>query len=139
MWRQKQLGVSWVQQERSVGGDNVNAMLWQNGHAYNLNSLIAPTRLHLNEAFFISARGQIACLGTLPSGDDRVALVTPAHEAAQAFAPAVTNRSAANSDPAPTPAVRGNHDLRVTLPERILEGFSLARVIREAAQTAGVR
>ena len=77
MWRQKQLGVSWVQQERSVGGDNVNAMLWQNGHAYNLNNLIAPTRLHLNEAFFISARGQIACLGTLPNGDHRVALVTP--------------------------------------------------------------
>lgn len=124
----------------NCGGDNVNAMLWQNGHAYNLNSLIAPTRLHLNEAFFISARGQIACLGTLPNGDRRVALVTPAHGAAtQASAPAVTSRSAANSNPVPTPAVRDNHDLLVTLPERILGRSSLAAVIRQAAQTVGVR
>jgi hypothetical protein len=124
----------------NCGGDNVNAMLWQNGHAYNLNSLIAPTRLHLNEAFFISARGQIVCLGTLPNGDKRVALVTPAHGAAtQASAPAVTSRSAANSNPVPTPAVRDNHDLLVTLPERILGRSSLAAVIRQAAQTVGVR
>jgi probable HAF family extracellular repeat protein len=115
-------------------GDNVNAMLWQNGHAYNLNSLIAPTRLHLTEAFFISAHGQIGCLGTLPNGDFHVVLVTPAHGAAtQPFAPAVTNRPSANSNPVPTPAVRDNHHLLVPLPERMLEGSSLARVIQEGA------
>jgi hypothetical protein len=100
-------------------------MLWENGHAYNLNNLIAPSPLHLNEAFFISARGQIACLGTLPNGDQRVALVTPVHgAAAQASAPTVTNRAAANSNPVSTPTVRDNPDLLVTLPERILEGRS---------------
>jgi hypothetical protein len=31
----------------------------------------------LNEAFFISASGAIACLGTLPNGDQRVAVLTP--------------------------------------------------------------
>jgi probable HAF family extracellular repeat protein len=124
----------------NCGGDNINAMLWQNGHAYNLNNLIAPTRLHLNEAFFISARGQIACLGTLPNGDQRVALVTPAHGAAPPpSAATITNRPAATSNPVPTPAGRDHHDLLATLPERLLEGSSLASVIREAGQTLNTR
>lgn len=59
------------------GGPNLNAMLWQNGSSFDLNSLIAPTALHLNEAFFIAATGEIACLGTLPNGDMHVALLTP--------------------------------------------------------------
>jgi hypothetical protein len=52
-------------------------MLWENGSSFDLNSLIAPSPLHLNEAFFISASGEIACLGTLPNGDQRVAVLTP--------------------------------------------------------------
>ena len=58
-------------------GQNLNAMLWENGSSFDLNSLIAPSPLHLNEAFFISASGEIACLGTLPNGDQRVAVLTP--------------------------------------------------------------
>jgi probable HAF family extracellular repeat protein len=58
-------------------GKNVNAMLWEHGTAYNLNTLVRPTRLHLTEAFFISANGEIACMGTLPNGNTRVAVLTP--------------------------------------------------------------
>jgi probable HAF family extracellular repeat protein len=99
-------------------GNNLNAVLWQHGHAYNLNSLIAPTQLHLNEAFFISARGQIACLGTLPNGDQRVALLTPIHGSGSALT--ATSRSHTNRNVVPTPAVRDKRDLLTTLPERIL-------------------
>jgi probable HAF family extracellular repeat protein len=59
-------------------GDNLNAMLWENGSAFNLNSLVGATPLHLTEAFFISVRGQIACIGTLPNGDSHVVLLIPA-------------------------------------------------------------
>jgi probable HAF family extracellular repeat protein len=59
-------------------GDNLNAMLWENGSALNLNSLIGPIPLHLTEAFYISPRGQIACIGTLANGDSRIVLLIPA-------------------------------------------------------------
>jgi probable HAF family extracellular repeat protein len=104
-------------------GNNVNAMLWQHGQAYNLNDVIAPTPLHLDEAFFVSARGQIACLGTLPNGDQRVALVTPFHGApTQAIARANSSRSVANRNQVPAPAIRENRDRLNTLSERILQG-----------------
>jgi probable HAF family extracellular repeat protein len=59
-------------------GENQNAMLWENGASLDLNSLIAPSALHLTEAFFIAANGEIACLGTVPTGDMHVAVLTPA-------------------------------------------------------------
>lgn len=86
------------------GGDNVNAMLWENGQAYNLNNLIPPTPLHLTEAFFISPRGQIACIGTLPNGDSRVVLVTPAGNAV----PRTNVNRPVTSRAVPTPDVRDN-------------------------------
>ncbi len=58
-------------------GNNLNAMLWENGSAFNLNSLVGSTPLHLTEAFYISPRGQIACIGTLPNGDSHVVLLIP--------------------------------------------------------------
>lgn len=94
------------------GQDNINAMLWQNGHAYNLNTLIAPIRLHLTEAFFISPRGQIACIGVLPNGDSRVVLVTPSPGSARhALARTNSNRPVATRSPVPTPDVRANGGL----------------------------
>jgi probable HAF family extracellular repeat protein len=59
-------------------GENLNAMLWQNGSSFDLNALVDPTELHLTEAFFIAANGEIACIGTLPNEDMHVALLTPA-------------------------------------------------------------
>jgi probable HAF family extracellular repeat protein len=58
-------------------GENQNAMLWENGSSLDLNTLIAPNQLHVTEAFFIAANGEIACLGTLPNGDSHVAVLTP--------------------------------------------------------------
>jgi len=63
--------------DSDCNGTTLNARLWQNGTAHNLNSLVGPTRLHLDEAFFISDRGEIACVGTLPDGDRHVALLRP--------------------------------------------------------------
>ena len=44
--------------------------------------LIGRFSVHLGEAFYISNRGEIACLGTLPNGDLRVVLLVPAGLAA---------------------------------------------------------
>ena len=63
--------------DTNCAGQNLNAMLWENGSAFNLNSMVGTTELHLSEAFFISARGEIGCLGTLPNGDTRVAVLIP--------------------------------------------------------------
>jgi len=63
--------------DTNCAGQNLNAMLWENGSAFNLNSMVGTTQLHLSEAFFISARGEIGCLGTLPNGDTRVAVLIP--------------------------------------------------------------
>ena len=57
--------------------NNLDAVLWTAGSAYDLNALIAPSALHLKEAFYISDNGEIACYGSLANGDTRVALLIP--------------------------------------------------------------
>jgi probable HAF family extracellular repeat protein len=52
------------------------ATLWANGHAYNLNKLIAPSSLRLNGTEYINDHGEIVGEGTLPNGDKRVFLLT---------------------------------------------------------------
>jgi hypothetical protein len=64
-------------------GRNLAAVLWEHGSAYDLNRLIGRFPVHLDEAFYISNRGEIACLGTLPNGDLRVVLLVPAGLAAR--------------------------------------------------------
>jgi probable HAF family extracellular repeat protein len=64
-------------------GSNLAAVLWEHGAAYDLNTLIGRFPVHLAEAFYISNRGEIACLGTLPNGDLRVVLLVPAGLAAR--------------------------------------------------------
>jgi len=64
-------------------GNNLAAVLWEHGSAYDLNHLIGPFPLHLAKAFYISNRGESACLGTLPNGNMRVALLVPAGLAAR--------------------------------------------------------
>lgn len=56
-------------------GDELAAMLWANGRAYDLNTLIAPSALHLFEADYINGQGQIVGRGVLPNGDQHVFLL----------------------------------------------------------------
>jgi probable HAF family extracellular repeat protein len=102
-----------VGNDTDCAGHGLNAMLWENGSAFNLNSLIGSTALHLTEAFFISARGEIACLGTLPNGDEHVALLTPGSGAS-----ASGSRAAAA---AVSISTSDSRDLFKTLPQRIAQ------------------
>jgi probable HAF family extracellular repeat protein len=72
-----------VGQDTDCRGSNLAAVLWEHGHAYDLNHLIGRFPLHLAEAFYINNRGDIACLGTLANGDLRVALLVPGARAAR--------------------------------------------------------
>jgi probable HAF family extracellular repeat protein len=56
-------------------GDELAAMLWTNGHAYDLNTLVAPTALHLTEADYINDQGDIVGRGVLPNGDQHIFLL----------------------------------------------------------------
>jgi probable HAF family extracellular repeat protein len=90
-------------------GNNLAAVLWEHGTAYDLNTLIGRFPVHLAEAFYISNRGEIACLGTLPNGDLRVVLLVPAGLAAHqglsatpaTSQPPAQQRAAARSVPDP--------------------------------------
>ena len=90
-------------------GSNLAAVLWEHGSAYDLNTLIGRFPVHLAEAFYLSNRGEIACLGTLPNGNLRVVLLVPADLAArQGLSPApatslapAQQRAAARSIPDP--------------------------------------
>ena len=50
-------------------------MLWSGGHGYNLNTLIAPSKLHLVTAEYINDQGEIVGHGVLPNGNQRVFLL----------------------------------------------------------------
>jgi probable HAF family extracellular repeat protein len=52
------------------------AALWANGHAYNLNNLVAPTSLRMVSANYINNQGEIVGYGTLPNGHQRMFLLT---------------------------------------------------------------
>jgi probable HAF family extracellular repeat protein len=99
-----------VGNDTDCAGTGLNAMLWQNGSAFNLNAQVDSTPLHLTEAFFISARGEIACLATLPNGDEHVALLRPESGASSG------SRMGSTTATGSTPDAR---DLLQTLPERI--------------------
>jgi probable HAF family extracellular repeat protein len=64
-------------------GTQLGAMLWYHGSAFDLNTLIGPSPLHLMEADYVNNRGEIACAATLPNGDLRIALLVPAGQAAK--------------------------------------------------------
>jgi probable HAF family extracellular repeat protein len=64
-----------------VGGDSdtkgqeLAAVAWAGGRSYDLNTLIAPSRLHLVIAEYVDNRGDIVGHGVLPNGDQRVFLL----------------------------------------------------------------
>jgi probable HAF family extracellular repeat protein len=65
--------------EQVVGGTcgESDALLWDDGRQYDLNTLVAPTDVHLTEAAWVSDRGEIAALGVLPNGNQHVFLLKP--------------------------------------------------------------
>lgn len=58
------------------------ATLWEDGSAFDLNTLIGPSPLHLTEGIHINDRGEILADGVLPNGDQRAVLLVPAASAA---------------------------------------------------------
>jgi probable HAF family extracellular repeat protein len=52
--------------------------LWEHGAMRDLNKLVAPSSLHLNNATHIDDGGRIVATGVLPNGNQRVVLLTPA-------------------------------------------------------------
>src|SRR5215469_2693709 len=56
-------------------GDQLAAVLWSHGHAYDLNTLIAPSALHLAGADYINDQGEIVGHGVLPNGDQHAFLL----------------------------------------------------------------
>ncbi len=55
----------------------VDAFLFENGATVDLNTLIAPSRLHLQEAFAINDRGEIVGIGIEPNGDQHAFVLIP--------------------------------------------------------------
>jgi hypothetical protein len=58
-------------------GDELAAVLWRHGVGYDLNALIPASGLHLRTAEYISDRGEIFGVGTLPDGGQRVFMLVP--------------------------------------------------------------
>jgi probable HAF family extracellular repeat protein len=73
--------------------DEQDAFLWTGGKQYDLNSLVAPSGIHLTAANFINDRGQIIALGKLPNGNQHVFLLTPTNSALGAAASSVSRQS----------------------------------------------
>jgi probable HAF family extracellular repeat protein len=71
-----------VGNETDCQSTEVGAMLWQNGSAFDLNSLIGASSLDLKTADYINDRGEIYCEAQLPNGDHRMVLLVPSDEAA---------------------------------------------------------
>jgi probable HAF family extracellular repeat protein len=53
------------------------AMLWYQGAALNLNSLIGPSALQLNSAEYVNDQGDIVGHGVMRNGDQRIFLLIP--------------------------------------------------------------
>jgi probable HAF family extracellular repeat protein len=58
-------------------GHELAAVLWNHGSAIDLNTLVAPSDLHLSSAEYVNDRGEIVGHGELPNGDQRVFLLIP--------------------------------------------------------------
>jgi probable HAF family extracellular repeat protein len=70
----------WVNDlDQVVGHDCAEgtALLWSNGHEYDLNALAGASRVELTQALFIDDRGEIAALGDFPNGSEHVFLLRP--------------------------------------------------------------
>jgi probable HAF family extracellular repeat protein len=64
-----------VGNENDADGNEIIAALWSGGHGYDLNTLVAPTSLHMTSAEYIDDRGDIVAHGVYPNGDARMFLL----------------------------------------------------------------
>lgn len=55
-----------------TSGDQLAAVLWRHGHAYDLNTLIARSSPQLTNGEYINDNGDIVGDGVLPNGDHRI-------------------------------------------------------------------
>jgi hypothetical protein len=62
--------------ETDANDHEIIAALWADGHAYNLNKLVAPSSLRMISANYINNAGDMVGYGTLPNGDQRMFLLT---------------------------------------------------------------
>jgi probable HAF family extracellular repeat protein len=85
--------------DQAVGGtcDGQVALLWTGGKQYELNSVVAPSDIHLTEGTFINDRGQIVALGTLPNGNQHLFLLNPTNKALGAGTSGVSRQSGGHS------------------------------------------
>lgn len=66
-----------VGNETNCQGGDVSALLWNHGIAVDLNSLVAPSALHLAGGIAINDRGEIVGEGVLPNGNTHNFLLVP--------------------------------------------------------------
>lgn len=80
----------------------IDAFIFEHGSTMNLNTLIAPTTLHLKEALSINDRGEIMGIGVLPDGAQHEYVLMPS--GASDIAPAIRSEltHASSSDPSTT-------------------------------------
>jgi len=106
-----------VGHDSDTQGQELAAVLWAGGHGYDLNTLIAPSRLHLVTAYYIDDHGDIVGRGTLPNGDQRAFLLVRNPSAPLPSRPA---------SPRPLPA------------DGLMDNSAAAVLARHAAQRGGL-
>jgi probable HAF family extracellular repeat protein len=84
-----------------------DALLWDSGRQYDLNTLVPPSDVHLTHAASINDRGQIVALGQLPNGNQHIFLLNPVGDKSDNSIPAFSRDVRTRSNP------RGPHFLRV--------------------------
>ena len=58
-------------------GEELDAVLWAGGHAYDLNTLVAPNTEQLVNGLYINDHGDIVANAVLPNGDQRMVMLVP--------------------------------------------------------------
>ena len=85
-----------------TSGDQLAAVLWSNGNAYDLNTLVAPSSLQLISGEYINDHGDIVSTALL-NGDRRIVLLIPNHAIALPRTPAPSRPRPAGSQPDTNP------------------------------------
>jgi probable HAF family extracellular repeat protein len=104
----------------------LGAVLWDNGSAYDLNSLIAPFPLSLTEPAYINDRGEIVAYAVDANGNPRAALLVPRSMAPSLGLATATGGSAGPATPRVTSAHRSLPDPRAIFGrprERLAAGY----------------
>jgi probable HAF family extracellular repeat protein len=101
--------------------DETDALLWADGKQYDLNTLVAPSPLHLVVANYINNQGEITGNGFLPDGSEHVFVLIPNREVSLPAAPAMMARASRHT------RLRWGGSHRGGLPTRLLLGRNTCR------------